>query len=1007
MPGLAIVHALFLVSGATALVYQVAWTRSLSLVFGASFEAISIVLAAFMGGLAAGGFALGRLGERLGRPLRLYGLLELGIAAFALALPRLLGAVDAAYLSWVMRADAASGADWTLNALRVALAFGVLLLPTFCMGGTLPVLVRLFVHRHGELGDRLAGLYAINTLGAVAGTLLAGFVLLPGFGVARTVWLAVAANALIGVVAIVADRSLAASPRAGRETAPAAANAAVAGAATSPWPDRLAFWGTAVAGFASLCLEVAWSRAIAIATGANTYSFAIMLATFLTGIALGSALHGRLRRRAAPPSAQLGAVLVAVGIASLLVSRAIPLLPALALWLGGGAQVGIRAGTTFALCFAVMLLPCIGMGLAFPLAGEARARLDRRFGRSVGDLVGLNTAGAIAGSLLTGFVFIPWLGMQRSMLLASAAYLGWGGLVLAVSAAVQRPAWRTPARAAAVAALPAAFLLLFALPRWDDRTFAAFRNNDTAAFLDAAGRVDLARGFEGVELLYAREGRGSSVSVIRSGGTRSLLINGKVVASDAVSDMQHEYLLGHLPTLLHPRPRTALVVGLGAGLTLGGVAAEPSLERIVVVEIEPAVRGAAMQFADLHDAVLSDPRVEIAWQDGRNHLQTTRERFDVVTADPIHPWAQGAAYLYTTEYYAMIAERLAPGGIACQWLPLYELSVDDLRSVIASFTAAFPHATLWQATGDALLIGSNAPIGVDVDALARRIAQPRVARQLARAGLDDAASFLAEFVMDRPAMERFAEGAVPNTDDNLRLEFSSPRSIGIDPSRNLPVVEAHRVGAGAIVRGAGAGFGSREELLERLDAVAAAKARTLELAPRWHREIGAPSVPGLRALAEGYAEALALGPYRHAALLRAHSLAIAGLLELEAGRRRAALAAFQEALAADPGNTFANLHVGVQRSREGRHAVALEHFRRAIRRTPASVDGQTAAGEALMALDRFDEALPHLRTAARIRPDLARIPRLECQCLRALGDEEGASAACDRARALAPPDAAG
>jgi spermidine synthase len=339
---------------------------------------------------------------------------------FALALPPLLDLVDGLYLAIALPPGVSVG---PLNAVRVALAFTVLLLPTFCMGGTLPVLVRFAVHRYSEFGERMSGLYAINTLGAVIGTLLAGFVLLPRLGVWRSELLAALANLLIGSFAIAVDRAIAAREEPAPESERAAGDrrgeaSLPASSAPTPvpalWPYRLAFYGTAVAGMASLALEVAWSRAIAISTGANTYSFSVMLATFLSGISIGSQLHGRTPLRRLDESVQFAVILICIGVTSALASLLIPRLPELALLLAVklyGGPVGIRAETTFALSFLVMLLPCILMGLAFPLAGEARAKLGLHFGEAVGDLVALNTLGAIAGSLFAGFVGIPLLGL--------------------------------------------------------------------------------------------------------------------------------------------------------------------------------------------------------------------------------------------------------------------------------------------------------------------------------------------------------------------------------------------------------------------------------------------------------------------------------------------------------------------------------------------------------------------------------------------------------------------
>jgi spermidine synthase len=1013
------IYGLFLASGATALVYQVAWSRSLSLVFGASFEAISIVLASFMGGLAAGGFILGRVGGRLGRPLRVYAALELGVAFFAMALPWLLQRVDDVYLSIALEIE---GTSATLNAARIAMAFSVLLLPTFCMGGTLPILMREFVRHPGKFREGLAGLYAINTIGAVLGALTAGFVLLPTIGVWHTQLAAALTNVAIGFGALVIDRFSPPIFATGGTDSKTDVQShmdeiepLVAGtepeSRSSFWPYRLAFWGTAVAGLASLVLEVAWSRAIVIASGANTYSFTIMLATFLTGIAIGSwMVHQRAPRRpGSSVSTEFGVLFVMIGVSSLIVSRLLPRLSEIALLLKvhvlGGAA-GISADTTFVLSFLVMLVPCIMMGIAFPLAGEARARLDLRLGESVGDLVGLNTLGAIIGSLLAGFVLIPQLGLQATTQLASFAYLAYGSLVLIVDWGARNARLRGPVWAAAICLSLALFSLGLFVPRADSDRLFALPNNDHGLVLNEDGGIDFALGLDRSDLLYAREGRGSTVSVIDAGGVRSLLINGKAVATDDVSDVEHEYLLGHLPVLLHPDPKSALVIGLGAGLTMGGVVAHDSLEEVVVVEIEPAVQGGAQFFADLHDDGLSDPRLELVWQDGRNYLRTTNRRFDVITADPIHPWAQGAAYLYTTEYYGYVAAHLEPGGIACQWLPMAELSADDLRSVVASFLLNFEYATLWQATGDLLLIGSDTPLGVDLTQLEERLRAPRVARQLERAGLAEPLSLLTELAMDRAGMERFSSGMLINTDDNLYLEFSSPMSIGSNPARHLEMINGFRENPSFLVRDGDGGFGTTPELDARLHGFGLAKSLILENAPRWHQLMAAPTLAGMAELITIYQRALELAPgYAHAEFLLAYCHSLLGEIQLRDQNAATAMISFYRALDFDSGNAIANVHVGMDLANAGDPESSLPHFEAAHERAPTMVEAVAAAGQVLMSLGRFEAALERLDHAAKLRPDLAEIERLRCLSFRGLESFDAAIEACRRARELAPESA--
>ncbi len=802
-------YGLFLFSGATALIYQVTWLRELSLIFGASFYATSIVLASFMGGLALGGFTAGRLSSRLSRPLAAYGVLEIAIAAFAMALPTLLGSVDAFYIS---SAQAQGSVTPALNSIRIGLAFSVLLLPTFFMGATLPVLIRFMVNAYGELGTRLALLYGINTGGAAGGAVLAGFVLLPNLGNSATQNIAVLSNLAIGVLAIAADLI------AGRRATPSSEEAAVQQMSfespdLGPLPLRLAFFGTAITGMSALALEVLWTRSISLIIGSTTYSFTIMLAAFLTGIWLGSWLHATFPLRRINESIQLGAVMVAIGATSFVTSQLIPRVPSLVLWLNHffyPDTMQIQFGASLLGAFSVMLLPCVFMGIAFPVASQARARLNLKFGQSVGDTLALNTFGSIIGSLAAGFILIPTLGLQGGMLLASSLVAGYG-IVVVVAGATAFSSRRAMALAMAIAL--ALFLVIagpLLAPRWDLHRLATFKHDRIQ--YDFKGQMNL---------LYYKEGQSSTIAVvdiienIRNGKDlrRYIAVNGKVVASDGSGDMDTQLLLGHVPVLLHPNPKSALVIGFGAGVTLGAVAAHKGIDELTLVEIEPAVLGSGSLFSHVNDDVLRlDPRLEVVIQDGRNFVKTTSRKFDVITADPVHPWAAGSAYLYTTEYYAQAAERLTEGGVMCQWVPLTALSVADFRSIIGSFAQNFRYVSIWNAATDFALVGSNSPFSIEVETLSERLAEVDVRRQLGWVGLKDSKNLLARLAVETTGIHIYSEDATINTDDNLYLEFSSPLAIGnMCKLRNLCGMKAWYPGRIEMVDNWAPLFGSARE----------------------------------------------------------------------------------------------------------------------------------------------------------------------------------------------------
>lgn len=987
-----LVYGLFLLSGATALVYETVWARSLTLVFGATHEAVSIVLAAFMGGLALGGAVIGRLVRRMSRPLLAYGVLEVAIALSALAVPAALRLVDRIYVSTAL---GVSGQPWELQLLRAGLAAAVLLVPTFLMGGTLPILVGLLVGRASGLGRNLSLLYGINTAGAVVGIAAAGFVLLPSLGMRRTTLVAVALNLGIGVAAMAVDglrrKRRAVQPGAVPASGSDASDAAGEPLEHPPSPEqrpalRLAFFGTAVCGFGALALEVLWMRGITLAVGNTAYSFAVMLAAFLVGIALGAYLHALLPLQRLGDAEQFALLLVVLGVASAAVSQSFPHLPRLAVTLNAllyDDPSGVRAAATLILSFAVMLVPATLLGIAFPLAGEAGARLGVDFARSVGNLVAINTTGAIAGSLAAGYLLIPAVGQQRGMLLMAALLASYGVAVGASALAGRRLVRRSIGRLGALAAALALLLAALRLPAWDLHLLSVFRNNQMGSYMEGGGVEALRKLAEQSTVFYYREGKGSNVTVLEGPRARSLAIDGKTVATDGLSDMQHELLLGHIPVLAHPEPRRAAVVGLGAGITLGAVLAHRELESVTVVELEPAVVDAARLFAHVNDGAVDDPRLEIVLQDGRNYLLTTRGSFDVITADPIHPWARGAAYLYTREYYRLARGRLAPGGVMCQWLPLYELSLANIRSAVATFGDVFEHATLWRTAMDAILIGSTRPLELEVEQLQRRLAQPAVARQLRQIGLGDAASFLAELVLDEDSFRAFGEGAIRNTDDNLYLEFSSPLAI----SRNEVVrindaLEEAGVSFHSVL---GPASRSLPGLAQTAEAFREAKRATIGLQLRLQAADAGSSPADYDSVIRDLFEVVAAHPaYGRSRSLLTEAWVGRGVKHYLLGDNDQALAAVGQALSVSPASATANHYLGTFLSEAGRLAEAIPYFETSIAERPSSRT-HLNHGVTLLRLGRPAAAAIELERAAGLRPGDARSHHMLATALAELG----------------------
>ena len=792
-----ILYLLFFLSGFAALVYQVIWARSLSLVFGGSHLAVTTVLSVFMGGLALGGL-LGSRADRARHPLRLYACLEIGIALSAAAFHLFLQVYPSIYVPLARMAEAS---PLRLTLIRVTLAALGMIVPTTLMGWTLPALTRLVATDSGELRGGLGILYALNTLGAVAGTLAAGFVLLPRFGVTRSVFMTVAIN-----VAIAATAWLLSKRAFGGGTHPTSSTAAPIGSDDAPaTPARLVLLGIGVSGFCALGYEVLWTRVLTLVVGTSVYSFAILLAAFLTGIAAGGASESFLgwmaARRSAGPRwwvALFGASQILIGVSALAVTLALRDLPAIAVglldWFRPDAgEIPAQQMTTFAVAFAFLSIPAFFMGLAFPVAGRVQAARRRTVGKAVGEVLTADTVGAILGAAISGFVLLYLFGFERSLHLLILANLGIGCVILASLLGAR--ARSAALSAVAVATLLAAALLVLFPDRgraWNRKFFAIFRNNQYQAFRTVEQVGDA---LANTDVLYFFEGANETISVIRPrGAQQAIIVNGRVEATTAHRDRQCQLTLGHLPMLAHPHPRKVFVLGTGTGMTLGATTIHPEAEEIVLAEIEPGVLPAARTFAEWNHRALESPKVRVVLNDGRNYLRTTSERFDVITADPIHPWSGGAAYLYTDEYFRLAADRLNPGGLICQWLPIYELDADDLRSVVRTFSNNFRHVMLWLTHYDAEILGSNDPIVLDPRAIERRIARTPIREDLEEVFMGSSREFLEYFVAGTAGLREFSRDGVLNTDDNLWLEFHSPMSRMLSrlPGDNVVALTRHR-----------------------------------------------------------------------------------------------------------------------------------------------------------------------------------------------------------------------
>ncbi|QRI86819.1 fused MFS/spermidine synthase [Pseudomonas putida] len=749
--------ALLFISGGAALIYQVLWVKQLSLVVGVEVYAITAGISAFFAGLAMGGLVFGRWADRLRHPVRLYAGLELAVAVLAVAAT--LGLAQSAAL--FARLEASVGLlAWLLPLSLVGL-------PAFLMGGTLPVLVRALTPSDAQTGEAGGRLYAANTAGAICGTLLAAFVLLPLLGVTGAACVAGALNLLAALGAWCGR---------GRDER-ALPNSATASLPRTP-QARLAIALYCLAGGVALGYEVVWTQSIVQFMSTRAFAFSVVLATYLMGLVLGSALYARRADRIRDPWGLFGLLIASAGLLALLQIAGLgrwlvtwqTLLESHVLQLTGSQLAGMCARFAAA-AVCVVFIPTTLLGAAFPLA--LRLAVDSgQVGRDVGAVIALNTLGGIVGVMLTGFVLVPGIGLVRTLVVLACVAAAIGAVATWRGQAVHK------GMRAAVLLVGGATLV-------------------TGALTPPERLAQLLPGARSGELVFYQEGRGGTVAVVnqqRQGQAfNRLYIQGVSNTGDAMPSLRYMRLQALLPLLIHRgEPRSALVIGFGTGITAGAMLRYSGLEHPVVAELLPQVLAAAPLFSGNYNAV-NDPRLDIRLRDGRRELLRNEQRYDVITLEPPPPSAAGVVNLYSRDFYQLAASRLQEHGLVAQWLPLPTQNDEDSRSLVRSFLDVFPHASLWTTEfHEMLLIGSATPMVLDVPRIRQRFEQPQVSAALAQVGVSSVEALLATWVTDRQGLERYAGDAQPVTDDRPRIEYASwvrPREI----TRVLPALLALRV----------------------------------------------------------------------------------------------------------------------------------------------------------------------------------------------------------------------
>jgi spermidine synthase len=754
---LPVLLVLFAGSGCSALIYEIVWYQLLQLVIGSTAVSLGVLLATFMGGLCIGSLALPRFARaRAMHPLKVYAFLELGIGACGILALLTIPLLDSVYV-------AAVGHGMPAILFRALICALCLMPPTILMGASLPAAAR-WVESTPEGVAWLGFLYGGNTVGAVFGCLFAGFYLLRVYDLTTATLVAAVINGAVGLSSLMLAKKTAASAAVDQpKTQPPPA--------MGPWPIYVTI---AISGATALGAEVVWTRLLGLLLGATVYTFSIILAVFLVGIAIGSAAASALLRGAMRPRVAIGVcqLLLAGGIAwtAFMLSDSLPYWPV-------NPLLSIHPAYTFQIDLARTLwtvLPATLLwGASFPLALASVASRGEDQGRMVGGIYAANTGGAILGALAFSLVLIPWIGTKgcEQVLIVLAAV----SAVFALGQVVKQ----SPGMAGTIGLAAS-----LAVGGWLTANVSAVPGE-----LIAYGRrIAISAGSS--KILYTGEGINSSIAISQwNDGAVQFHVSGKVEASTEPYDMRLQRMLGDMPALFHQgEPHSVLVVGFGAGVTAGSFVPYPGIKRIVICEMEPLIpRIATEYFGKENYNVMHDPRVEIVYDDARHFVLTTNEKFDIITSDPIHPWVKGSATLYSQEYFDLVKQHLNPGGVVTQWVPLYETDTDTVKSEVATFFSVFPHGSIWGndnngAGYDTVLLGQVEQPQIDVDAIQRRLMSPeyaKVAQSLRDVGFSSVLDLLATYAGQRQDLMPWLEGAQINLDGNLRLQYMAGLALNV------------------------------------------------------------------------------------------------------------------------------------------------------------------------------------------------------------------------------------
>jgi len=1027
-----IILLFLLISGSCGLVYEILWLKMLNLVIGSTVFAAATVLSAFMGGLALGSYLAGRFGRKITNPIRIYALLEGGIGLYALALPVLIAGSEPLF-RYIYQEFGPS--YYAFGLLRFFVCGSLLLIPTALMGATLPVLSRWAVDDSATLGRNIGLLYGVNTFGAVLGCSLAGFVLIPALGITWTVYGAAMLNLAVCIAALGLAKNSALKEPADAGTARIGTGKSHSGMQESkanqdisdaipedpPPAARVVMAAIGLSGMAALIYQTSWTRVIALSIGSSVYAFSLIVAAFISGLALGSLLAAAFIDRIRNLPVCLALLQAAIGLTALALVPALGRLPVIlaeSVFTSSNSFANIHLAG-FAVIFVLILIPTLMMGAALPLAVKICTRDAGQVARFFGSVYAVNTLGAILGSLTAGFVLVPRLGTQTSILIAVGLNMAAAGAILVRSPGFSRP--KLGAGALAVAGV--ALLVWLPSPRWDGAILASapyLYSEEYRATAADEGR-DIGSAMKaGRQLIYFKESLHALVSVEKtSQGDLVLGINGKADASARGADVPTQLMLGHLPLLLHPNAQDVLIIGLGSGMTLGAVERHP-VKAVDVIEIEAAVVEASHHFRKFAGNPLDDGRAKLILADGRNHLALTGRQYDVIVSEPSNPWIAGMANLFTREFFESARRRLHDNGLMCQWVHAYAMSAADFKVIAQTFQTVFPNALLWESSfgRDYLLIGLPQDWHIESRALIGRLTDERLGSHLEKMNVRGPAAFLNKLILTREALGAYCKGSALHTDNNALLEYSAPKALFRERSTILmEELYQHRSTPGDIL-GSLKWAGIDPKIEDSLSAMRRGKHEVLQgfvqrnlngitkdTVRQFERAlaINPEDYDGTFMLAKAYydiaaayenarrpAEAIPayqkcvgaienfmggesklLGDHFELDVIYAAANLQLGTRALNADRLEQAAAALKKSISGEVHFSGAHNNLGLVYERRGKHDAAAQHYRRAIELDPNLASAHMNLGNVLLKQNKHGAAIQSYRRVQQLKPDYA------------------------------------